>query len=171
MAEQAPEPQPELVPVLTLAPRDLPLARLRLDMFAGIAVDETAWDHGGVSFQGVENHATGEKLEILVRAHDDETLDGLLRDYDSWTVSPVQTTRVCGVAAQRVRATRRAEQIRCVIRPGGKNGPAYLPAAQVHALAFRHHGMGVVISVRVDSDEPQPHLATVERILSSVVCL
>lgn len=157
---------------VTLEPQRFERAWLAFDGLSGVKPELHAWDVGGVFHQDRRLATGDERLEILVRAHGDETLAAFESDHASYNLSTRSPLQICGRSAELVRATREAEHITCVmVEPPGQNHPAYNPPTEIAAVAFEHHHLGVVLTIQVAAAEPTAYRPLVDRIIASIRCL
>jgi hypothetical protein len=158
-------------PALSLRSHRWDAAHISLDVLADVAVDEKPWDVGGVLWQSVPLANAGESFELLVRAHDDESLASFARDHSDFTLTKVMGRSVCGRPAQWQRATRGEVHIACVMTTDGNNHPAYIPPTEITAVAFEHRGLQIVLTMRTEAENSAGHREDVERIIASIQCL
>jgi hypothetical protein len=164
-------PAPTAVVAVALAPQRFERAKLAFDGLADAKPDLTAWDVGGVFFQGRRLATNDEGIRLLVRAHGDESLDDFARDHHGYDIGPRTPIQVCGRPAELLRATRAEEHIACVIVAGGDNHPAYIPPTEIVALGFEHDKLRVVMTIEISAAAPPSYRDLAKKIVGSIRCL
>ena len=148
-------------------------ATLHLDFVASTPVHTVLWDSGGGTI--FQSHALGgkETLRLSVRAGLGEGLDAFRGDFSDSQIHALDGVNVCGRPVKGLVATRKAQDIACVISaiPGVANHPTKLLPKRAIAVVFEHGGMPVRLTVEVASKRRDAFGAVEEHFLSSVRCV